>query len=113
MKDEEEIVVHKKNRIHSKTDTSRGGWCHGCDAAKPREGQRCPVCGSVWNKKKLKGFGLTETKGIEMKDEERIEKKLDILFDFMMEAINVFSPNGMMLKMKYEQLMESIRKESR
>lgn len=39
------LQLAHENRIKVQQPRGRSGWCDGCDMAKIRDGQKCPVCG--------------------------------------------------------------------
>ena len=43
-----------ENRIKAQQPRGRAGWCDGCDKAKVRDGQKCPVCGYKTTKRAKK-----------------------------------------------------------
>ncbi len=47
------IQLNKHNRISAQQPRGRPSWCRGCDAAKTRDGQKCPVCGYKENDRKI------------------------------------------------------------
>ena len=44
-----------------------------------------------------------------MTEHERIEKKLDLLLEFMLNAVNVASQRGMMLRAEIEKKLKEIQ----
>lgn len=53
--------LNKRNRISAQQPRGHSSWCRGCDAAKTRDGQKCPVCGYKENdRKRLKKVGPLE-----------------------------------------------------
>jgi len=46
--------IAKYNRIKTKQARVGSNWCFGCDMHKVRDGEKCPVCGRLNNRKRFK-----------------------------------------------------------
>jgi len=54
---EETRIMWETNRTRRQRPKSGYAWCPGCDRCLVRDGQRCPVCGSLHKPGKFKKIG--------------------------------------------------------